>query len=296
MRGGQHQVLLLLKALRDGGHDSVLLAHQDGQLAKVAAEQGFQVHPASLMGTWKHSRQVDIVHAHDAKAHTLAALAAGGRFVVSRRVAFPVQRSAPSIWKYRRAALFLAVSQFVMRELQSAGVPREKIDVVHDAVDTSNILPLQQAENWNGSLPAVALASDDPLKGKDLVQQSASAETIPILFSHNLLADLSQASMFVYITRSEGFGSAALLAMEMGVPVIASRVGGMAEVFEDNVSGIYVENDQKKIREAMRRVLAEPGLAQRLILAGRKRVRDRFTRETLLENTLASYRRALDLV
>jgi len=293
MRGGQYQVLLLLNALRDAGHQSVLLAREGGPLATSAASQGFDVHPAEIKQIWLHSRRVDLVHAHDARAHTMAAIAARPKLVVSRRVAFPVKRSVVSAWKYQRASRFLAVSHFVARELEAAGIRRQKIDVVYDGVDTISLASSGARCSWSASFPAVALALDDPLKGRDLVRSAALSAGIPVVFSEDLLKDLRQASMFVYITRSEGLGSAALLAMEMGVPVIASFVGGLIEIFTDNVSGIFVENEERKIANAMRRIAVETGLAQRLIAAGRARIRECFTREHLLQGTLDSYRRAL---
>lgn len=293
MRGGQHQVLLLLNALRDAGHQSILLAREGGPLATSAASQGFDVHPAEIKEIWQHSRQVDLVHAHDARAHTMAAIAARPKLIVSRRVAFPVKRSVVSAWKYQRASRFLAVSHFVARELETAGIRRQKIDVVYDAVDTASLAGSGAPGRWNAALPAVALALDDPLKGKDLVRSAALAAGIPVVFSEDLPTDLRQASMFVYITQSEGLGSAALLAMEMGVPVIASCVGGLIEVFAHNVSGIFVENEELKIASAMRRIATEPGLAERLIAGGKARIRECFTREHLLQGTLDSYRRAL---
>jgi Glycosyl transferases group 1/Glycosyltransferase Family 4 len=293
MRGGQHQVLLLLNALRDAGHQSILLAREGGPLATSAAAQGFDVHPAEIKEIWRHSRQVDLVHAHDARAHTMAAIAARPKLVVSRRVAFPVKRSVVSAWKYQRASRFLAVSHFVARELEAAGIRRPKIDVVYDAVDTANMASSGANHHWDASYPAVALALDDPLKGKDLVRSAAHSAGIPVLFSEDLLTDLRQASMFVYITQSEGLGSAALLAMEMGVPVIASCVGGLTEIFAHDVSGIFVENEEPTIASAMRRMVAESGLAERLIVAARARIRECFTREHLLHGTLASYGRAL---
>ena len=99
--------------------------------------------------------------------------------------------------------------------------------------------------------------------------------------------------MFVYISRSEGFGSAALLAMSMGVPVIASRTGGLTEVVEDGNSGLLVENEPREIAAAMRRILAEHDLAANLIGCARARVQKTFTKEHLISRTLASYERAL---
>ena len=159
----------------------------------------------------------DVVHAHDARSHTLAALLVAKPLVVSRRVAFPIKRSPVSRWKYKKPARFLAVSEFVATQLKCAGIPTEKIDVVYDAV-----LPSELMGEWNPLYPAIALATADPGKGRDLVEQAARHAGIDVLFSDDLLRDLRKASMFVYISRSEGLGSAALLAMQLGIPVIAS--------------------------------------------------------------------------
>jgi glycogen synthase len=203
-------------------------------------------------------------------------------------VAFPVKRSLLSKWKYRSAVRYLAVSRFIASELEASGVRAERIDTVFDAVP-----PAIGRNEWSPESPAVALASADPMKGRDLVSQAAKVSGVEVLYSDNLARDLKRACMFLYITRSEGLGSAALLAMNMGVPVIASKVGGLAEVLEDGVSGLYVANDVHDIVKAMRRVLASEALAQKLILGGQRRVADRFTPRHLLEGTLASYQSAL---
>ncbi len=288
MRGGQHQVLLLLKTLKEAGHQCTLLARKSGPLARAAAVQGFTVCAVGLTQLWQHSRDADLVHAHDARAHAMAALTSRCRFVVSRRVAFPVRRSAVSNWKYRRAARYLAVSTFVAAELERAGIPREKIDVVYDAVE-----PVLPSTDWSADDPAVALASRDPLKGRDLIEQAAKIADVRVVFSENLALDLQHASAFVYITRSEGLGSAALLAMSTGVPVIASRVGGLTEVFEDGISGVFVNNQPREIALAIRSLLDRPGFARSLIGHGRARVIERFTPAHLLSATLLSYERAL---
>ena len=287
-RGGQHQVLLLLKALREAGHESTLLAKADSPIADPAFELGFSVKLASPFALQRFSYQHDVVHVHDAQAHTWAAIVCGRPFVVSRRVAFPVSRSPLSRWKYRRPARFLAVSRFVASELRAAGVAESKIDVVYDSIE----VPPRRLE-WHSNGPVVALGSHDPMKGRDLVERAAEKAGIPILFSDDLPRDLASASVFVYVSRSEGLGSAALLAMSMGVPVVASRVGGLMEVFEDGVSGISVDNDAEVIANAIRRVRSDAMLAAGLIEAARVRVETMFSKERLAQNTVASYRRAI---
>ncbi|MBV9301391.1 MAG: glycosyltransferase family 4 protein [Acidobacteriaceae bacterium] len=288
MRGGQYQVLLLLKGLRERGHESILLARKKGPLSIAATNAGFTVRTAGPSELWQRSVEADIVHAHDARAHAIAAIASRGRFVVSRRVAFPVGRSLVSTWKYERAARFLAVSNFVAMQLRTVGVSEAKIDVVYDGVEV-----IEDVAAWNSEHPAVAIASYDPQKGRDLIEEAARLAGLRVVFSDNLSGDLRQASMFIYITRSEGLGSAALIAMNVGVPVIASRIEGLNEVFEDGVSGTFVTNDPHEIAGAMRRVVEQPGLAHKLIVGGRNRVRERFTQDHLVARTLLSYERAL---
>lgn len=288
MRGGQYQVLLLLEGLREAGHDSVLLAREDGPLRVAASAAGFPVYPAEAKELWRRSKESALVHAHDARAHTMCSVAARRKFVVSRRVAFPVRRSVASVWKYQRATRFLAVSRFVATGLQAAGIHKEKIDVVYDGVE-----PQLPAVEWRADLPAVALASTDPNKGRDLVASAAKLSGIPVVFSNKLKEDLRGASMLVYITQSEGLGSATLLAMSMGVPVIASGVGGLTEVFADGVSGLYVENTPEDIAAAMRRLSSDATLARSLGDAGKRRVAELFTREHLVGGTVGAYERAL---
>jgi len=288
MRGGQRQVLLLMSALTEAGHPSTLLALDRSPLSQAAAGAGHAVRPAEAKELWRSSKLADVVHAHDARAHTIAAIASRRPFVVSRRVAFPVRRSVASMWKYHRAPRFLAVSQFVAGQLQAAGIRNDKIDVVYDAVP-----PAPPADPWNARSPAVALASRDPQKGRDLIERAASLARISVLFSEDLSKDLARASMFVYISRSEGLGSAALLAMSMGVPVVASNVGGLPEIFADTASGLLVPNEPEAIARAMRRLLDEPDLAPSLVDRARARIAEKFTKQHLLRATLASYERAL---
>ena len=130
MRGGQWQALRLHRSLIEAGHQSLLLAREGSPLLEADPQSGV-LHPLRL---GLLSRAFDLVHAHDARSHTLAALFSRVPFVVSRRVAFPVRDSAISRWKYRRPALFLAVSRHVATQLRNAGVEERRIEVVYDGV------------------------------------------------------------------------------------------------------------------------------------------------------------------
>ena len=290
MRGGQHQALLLARGLVKRGHACTLLTRPGSPLWQSGLAVGLDVGLATLGNVWARSAASDIVHAHDAHAHTLCVMASRRPVAVSRRVAFPIGRSWTSRLKYRRPARYLAISQFVGAQLEAAGVLSNKIDVVYDSVE----LPDVKACAWSAEGPVVALASRDPLKGRQTLEQVVQLFGIPIVFSSNLVDHLAGASMFVYVSHSEGLGSAALLAMARGVPVIASRVGGLAEVVQHEETGLLVDNKPAEIASAIARLRKEPGLAERLASGAYSRVEREFTVDQMVARTVASYLKVVD--
>lgn len=283
MRGGQWQVLRLMEGLRDKGHENVLLSRKGSPLAAVAQLRGLETHELTLLSLARSNR-ADIVHAHDARSHTAAALAASSPLAVSRRVAFAPQANPLSHWKYRRAAHYIAVSHFVERTLVDSGIAPSKITVVYDGVP---MLPPS-----NGSEILVP-QSRDPAKGTQLALEGARLAGCAARASTNLEMDLKQAGLFLYITHSEGLGSAVLLAMAAGVPVIASNVGGLPEIVQHERTGLLAENNAPSIAAAVRRLMDDPALAQTLSVHARAAVEREFSVDRMVAETLAVYE-ALD--
>src|SRR5436190_1003479 len=89
MGGGQWQVLRLIEGLAARGVESTLLARDGFPLFVAARDRGWKVEALGFMNALLFRRH-DLVHAHDARGHTMAAIAGGPPLVVSRRVAFPV--------------------------------------------------------------------------------------------------------------------------------------------------------------------------------------------------------------
>ena len=290
MRGGQWQALRLALGLEAQGVETTLLARAGAPLFETAARAGCHVAPLTFARVAAEARKHDLVHVHDSHSHTLAALAGGAPLVVSRRVVFGREAeglaAAVSKWKYGRAAHYIAVSEFVKATLGERGVPAEKISVVYDGV------PLVEAAREPGSC-VLAPASGDPQKGASLAAEAARLAGVELVFSNALERDLARASLFVYITHSEGLGSAVLLAMSAGVPVIASAIGGLPEIVRHGENGLLVVNTPEAIAEAIRKVLGDAGLARSLGGAGRRSVMERFTVEHMVRSTIEVYRRVI---
>jgi Glycosyl transferases group 1/Glycosyltransferase Family 4 len=287
MRGGQWQALYLLRGLRALGHKIRLLTPDESPLMQLALADGIDARPLGIAALAGATSGVQLVHAHDARAHTLALL--GGKpAVVSRRVAFPVRRGVGSRWKYARAAHYIAVSQCVKQTLLDARIAVDKITVVYDGVSIDTKQPQQE-----GRSRIIALDSDDPGKCRKIVEQAAAIAKSPVRFSKNLVRDLQTAAIFVYITELEGLGSAALLAMASGAVVLASRVGGLPEIVEDGITGLLTTNHPATIAQGITRLLNDPVLAHRLSNAARIRVEQHFTIERMVNETVRVYERML---
>jgi hypothetical protein len=281
MRGGQWQALRLIEGLAAAGVESTLLARRRGPLFEAACQRGWRVQPWGLLRAMLLARRHDLIHAHDARSHTLGAIAGSGRLVVSRRVAFPVG----SPWKYRRARRYLAVSEFVKSVLVAGGVPQEKIAVVYDGV------PLLEPAHGSG---VVAPANtDDPRKGAPLALEAARLAGVELKLSTDLASDLRHAAVFVYITHSEGLGSGALLAMSAAVPVVASNVGGLPEIVFHGENGLLVDNAPPAIAAAIGKLLGDTAFARRIGDAARRTVMERFTVDQMVRRTMEVYRQVL---
>ena len=204
MQGGQWQVKYLTERL----DHATLLTRRD--------------HTLSILRLAKQARESDLVHAHDARAHTMAAIVEGAPLVVSRRVAFPIKTSRMSHWKYGKATMYLAVSNFVAGKLREAGIPDSKIRVVYDGIP----IPEHPSTLDPGCVVSV------PNKFQEI--------GIPVHVTTNLFDNLRTASVFLYMSEMEGLGSAAIAALASGVPVVASAVGGLPEVVEHERTGLIV--------------------------------------------------------
>jgi glycosyltransferase involved in cell wall biosynthesis len=88
----------------------------------------------------------------------------------------------------------------------------------------------------------------------------------------------------------ELLGLAAVEAMASGTPVVASRVGGLAEVVVDGETGFLVEpGDVEALRDRLARVLSDRRLAARLGDNARQLVLERFTWRRCADLCLAAY-------
>lgn len=80
----------------------------------------------------------------------------------------------------------------------------------------------------------------------------------------NVYPFLHDADMFILPSRYEGMPMTIIEAMGTGLPIAASRVGGIPDMIADGQSGLLIEPQPDQIREACRRMLRDQALRERL--------------------------------
>ena len=97
---------------------------------------------------------------------------------------------------------------------------------------------------------------------------------------HDVMNHLVTADMFVLSSHTEGLSNAVLEAMAVGVPVITTNAGGMAEAVRDGQDGIVVPvRDSHAIYEAIKRLIADETLRKEMAISARARIISDFTLE-----------------
>jgi glycosyltransferase involved in cell wall biosynthesis len=108
-------------------------------------------------------------------------------------------------------------------------------------------------------------------------------------FKPDIEKELVKMDLYVQPSVSESFGLAIVQAMSVGLPVIATKTGGIPELITEGKSGILVEaGNPKQLAVAILKLLSNKGLAKRMGEAARRESVVRFNLKDMiheLENT-----------
>jgi glycosyltransferase involved in cell wall biosynthesis len=141
------------------------------------------------------------------------------------------------------------------------------------------------------------LRADSPAAAAIERLQLSGAVTFEAAVSNDRMVELyAEASVAVVPSLYEGFSLPAVEAMACGVPLVTTTGGALPEVVgEDGVTGMLVPpGDPGALAQAINTIMAEPELAARLSVAGRRRVLERFTWQACAAATADSYRWAIE--
>ena len=113
-------------------------------------------------------------------------------------------------------------------------------------------------------------------------------------FQENIHGYLRQLDVLAMPSFHEGIPYAALEAMSLGVPLVASDVGGLHEILDHEVDALLVPpGDAGALARAIERLVSDPVLRTRLSHNARSKVKDRVLASTMVDLYLGVYRRAV---
>jgi len=251
--------------------------------------------------------------------------------VITRRVDFPIGRNPLSRWKYRRAARLIAISRGVRDVLLSDGIPPDRIALVPSGSDfrryenipllTRAQLGLPETGVIVGQVAALAPHKDQAtfLAMIAALRARGRADVTGVLVGDGALrAELETEAMrlgvrdavrflghrddalgcvrlfdvFCFSSWAEGLGTSIIDAMALGVPVAATRVGGIPDLVEDGVTGFGAPpRDPSALADAVEKCLQEPARS-RIVDGGKKRARE-YSIDRTVDGTEAVYRAVL---
>ncbi len=276
----------------------------------------------------------DLVHLHTGRATWLGGLAArslGLPALTTRRMDRPL-RGWRARWVHRHlTGASIAISAAVERRLREGGVPETRLRLVPSAVDPAALRPragreaTRSAEDAGDAVVILAVAALTRGKGLDLLLRALATPATDGLRPALWIAGegpergaleklagelgvgarflgrrgdvpdlLAACDVFALPSRDEGLGVAALEAMAAGRPVVATRVGGLAESVVHERTGLLVPpDDVAALARALARLARDPALRTRLGAAGPARIAEHFHADQLITAHESIYRELL---
>jgi len=126
---------------------------------------------------------------------------------------------------------------------------------------------------------------------RDELERLARGSNVRFLGTRDdIPAVLASLDAFAFPSLFEGLCVAVIEAQAAGVPVVATPVGGIRETVVDGETGLVVPTgDPPALAAAIRRLLEDRPLAEALAAEAKRRVRERFSVERMVEETLRLY-------
>ena len=264
---------------------------------------------ARAFARWCRERNLAVVHTADFPSNIFgqpaAALARVRVRIANRREVNPGRAAHELVAQrigYSFAHQVVANCVAAADRLRREGVPARKISIIPNGIDVDRyvarvttapprrvvtVANLRTEKGHDVLLDAAAIVVrqfpdahfDIVGAGPELAALRARAEALAIGHSvsfdghcEDVPARLAAADLFVLPSRSEAFPNAVLEAMAMGMPAIASAVGGLVEVIEHQHSGVLVPpDDAASLASEITRFMADPDRAARIGAAARVR-------------------------
>jgi glycosyltransferase involved in cell wall biosynthesis len=289
-RGGERQTELLITGLKSCNVQQALIARRGGPLAARVRRLDVEVREVAG-GVWsvtRATRDASLIHVHEGRSVYAAYL---------RSLLSGIRDHWFAHKAYVRAACVAAVAPQVA-DIVRAYDSQIPVRVVHSGSSGLTIDPnrtaMIRAEHPGQLLVGHVGALDNGQKGQeDEAKLKAAAAGLSNLtfvgFVNNVGDFLGAFDIFILPSNREGIGSILLDAMEQGLPVVASRVGGVPDIVHHGENGLLIDPaSPAQLRDAILTLRADEALRRTYGERGRAFAKD-FTAEAMWRKYLTLY-------
>lgn len=209
---------------------------------------------------------------------------------------------------------YIALTEFCREKFISAGFSAERIAVKPNFVDlvpacdidrTCDLLFVGRLSPEKGiavlvealrKCPDVRLRAAGTGSESDLLAELQQVTMLGLQQRENIYSEMHSASALVVPSLSyETFGLVAIEAFACGLPVIASRLGGLAEIVENGVTGLLFEpGNADDLVVKIQWARSHPGEMRAMGRAARLRYEERFSSESNHRQLMAIYTDAIE--
>jgi glycosyltransferase involved in cell wall biosynthesis len=203
-----------------------------------------------------------------------------------------------NLWRVPKDKVFYVPNGVDVEQFKSAPIPHKSVNVLvpRNLVEGRGVQvtieAAMQIRDKIGSNVKFYIAGDGPLRGRlvQLAKSKGLSETFVFLgrVPHERMNFWYNMSDIVVVPTlwSEGTSLAALEAMSCGVPVIASRIGGLPDIVNDDVGRLVTAGVSNELALALRELILDENLRLSLGANARRHVMERFTLSKWLESTM----------
>jgi glycosyltransferase involved in cell wall biosynthesis len=217
----------------------------------------------------------------------------------------------------KNVTLFEPPSEFIKHWLINDGILEDRIIVIPNMVS----VPESTVDMCLGKYVAYA-GRFSPEKGIEILLAAAQKTGLPLRLAGDystmpeiikrappdaeFTGHLNQTELFEFYrnarflivpsTAFESFGIVAVEAMSHGLPVIASKLGGLLEIVDDGVTGFLFEpGNSEDLAVKMKLLWDAPDLCWQMGQAGREKVVREYNEDTYYNRIMACYEKAIDI-
>lgn len=346
-RGGEQQIAYLIQYLRSQDVEVVVCARKNSAFSEWCAnneiryyelgfKNGVDIQTALRLKAIATKENVDIVHSHSGKSHSLAylALKCGMQkpLVVHRRVDFPIKNSGFSSAKYNSENIkaIICVSNAIAKMVSAAVAMPEKVKTVYSGIDPNRFLdtnssgflhqefgidrskklianisaiaPHKDYETFLNTVRRVADCRDDChflIVGEGSLRESMQDLATKLNLNNRVTFTgfrtdvpkiFRELTLFLITSDTEGLGTTVIDAMYNGIPVVATRAGGIPELVTDGIEGSLCNvGDADCLARRLKTLLDSDELLSRAAASAKLKAKD-FTYEKMGEGVLKIYR------